>query len=168
MRYLRAASASLADRGPLSGNSRSAQAALIVGDSAIEALRDALPVLRLAQLRSVPGIGDKRNLRENGWHVRADQYDEWRLLDSAVLQAFVTFLQPGVERSLHIRGELAALGDLILERDLLNQVAQLMDGLIADRVLTCRHIKRRRVGGEVQVVGLHAARARVRRGVGMD
>ena len=148
---------------PQSGGFHSAQTSLVASDAFVEALGNALTIIRFKQLAGVARIGDERDLGENRRHVGSDKDDEWGFLHAAILQSGVAFLQSSVEAVFDVRGKLAGLVDLVAERDLFDQIAELMDGLVRDRVLASGGLERVRRGSEVEVVGLDAARGRVRR-----
>src|ERR1700733_8139614 len=147
--------------GPFRRRLRPAQAGRIIRNTLIETLRDTLAILWLLELSRVLLIGYKRDLRQDRRHVRPDQHDKWRLLDPAILQSGIALLQPAIETRLHIAGKLARLIDLVLQSDFLHQVAQLMDRLVADRVLTCGRLESIRRRRKVQIVRLYSTRAGV-------
>ena len=76
--------------------------------------------------------------------------------------------QPLVERVLHVGGELARFVDLVLQCDLLHQVAELVDRLFADRIFAGGDFQGVGWRIEVEVVGLDAARRGILAGVGVD
>ncbi len=76
--------------------------------------------------------------------------------------------QTAIKRLVHILSQFARLVDLVLQRNLLHQVAQLMHALRRHSVLAARHLHRLRIAREVQVVNLHTPRARILRTVRMD
>jgi len=108
----------------------------ITRDPCIEAFGDALAVLRLFELGGVLLVGDEADLGKDGGHVGANEDDEGRLFDAAVVEAGVALGEAGIERGVDVGGELFGFVDLVFERDLFDEVGEVMDALVGDGVLT--------------------------------
>ena len=100
-------------------------------------------------------------------HVGADQNHEGRFLDATIAQSRIAFFEVGVERLLHIRGELAGLVNFVFQRDFFYQAGELVNGLVGDGVFAGGDFQRVRRSREVEVVGFYAAGGRVGAGVGV-
>src|SRR5262249_3484115 len=98
-------------------------------------------VFRRAQLALVGWIAHKGNLREDRGHIRADEHNKGRLLHSTVFDSRTLRCLACMKRLLYVGGELARFIDLVLERDLLHQVLQLVEGGLGHRLLTSRYFK---------------------------
>src|SRR5471030_2397328 len=139
----------------------------VARDAGIEAFGDALVVFGLPELRSVLLVGDEADLGEDAGHVGADQDDEGGLLDAAVVEAGVAFFEAGEERSVNLGGDLFGLVDLVLERDLFDEVLEVMHALVGDGILASGDSHGIGVGGEVEVIDFNAADGRLRRAIGV-
>src|SRR5579863_9306375 len=98
------------------------QAIEVRGNTAVEALRNALALAALKKKALIARIADEGNFREHSRHIRAGQNEEGRALHAAVSFAPVYELQSLCERLLNVAGKLFGLLDLLVARDLLNQI----------------------------------------------
>src|SRR5438270_1044632 len=117
------------------GNLNPTESLGITRNTAIERFRDALAVFRCAQLALVGWITDERDLRQDRGHVGADQHDKGRFLYSTILYPWTLRRLAGMKRLLYIRGKLARLIDLVLQRNLFHEVLQLVYRRLRNRVL---------------------------------
>src|ERR1700744_2433425 len=84
------------------GDAHAVKAPDVAGDAAVEGFGDALAVSGLAKFYGIVGIGKEGDFGEDRRHVGADQNDEGRLLDSAVFEAGIALVEPGVEAGVDV------------------------------------------------------------------
>ena len=92
----------------------------------------------------VGGIADKRNFGKNRGHVGADQHNEGSFLYTAVANGRALDRETAVQRLLHVPGKLARFLDFFLERDLLYQILQFVNGLLRNRIFARGYFQRLR------------------------
>src|SRR5580704_18003505 len=95
----------------LAGDLDPAQPIRILGDATIERFGDALAVLAGGKAMLVGRIADKRNLRQDRWHVCADQHNERSLLYAAVANCEALDGETAMQRCLDISGKFTRLFD---------------------------------------------------------
>src|ERR1019366_6857247 len=140
----------------------------IAFDPVIKSFGDALPVFGLFQPLFIGGIGNKGYLGEHRRHVRADQNDKGSLSHAAVAVSVIDSFHALGKRVLNNSGKVAGLFDLIVLGDLLDDVLQIVDRVFRQSVFTGSDFHGVARPGEIQVIGLNAARVVILAGIGMD
>lgn len=111
---------------------------LLGRNPAVQALDDALALAALEQQGFIACIADEGNRRKHCRHVGAGQNDEGCLLHAAVRLAPAHKLEPLRERVLDIQGKQLRFRDLLVARDLLDEVRKIVEGRFRERVFARR------------------------------
>src|SRR5450759_389179 len=99
-----------------------AEALGVLGDAAIERLRQSLAVIRLLQQRLLARVAQKADFGQHAGHVGADQHHKRSLLDAAVLLPGQVARRERKKSGLDAAGEFAGFVEFLVQRDLLNDV----------------------------------------------
>ena len=99
-----------------------AQGFRVAGDTPVKRLGDFLPVLRPVQIPFVPRVAQESDFSEHGGHGGADQNHKRRAFDASIMRRGVACRRLRKQRRLYVPREGLGLGNLIVQRDRLNQV----------------------------------------------
>src|ERR1041385_4371985 len=113
----------------------------IMGDTLVQGLGNPLPVIGSLQQGLFSRVADEADLAKHRRHLRADQHHERCLLNTTISRRRNITQSVGLHGSLEIAREFLRLLDLVMQRNTLNQVAQLEHGLVRTCILTGGHVQ---------------------------